>query len=242
MHRQQGRSTSRSSSGHRDIGRKCAEYKQWLDNEQSKLDEALQELEPARAWDQEARQILEDIIHQQEQEQLHKDIIELETGGPADPDGPPYKRSRLAGEAVSVDEVLMGGESSDDVEDPQEFLLLQAQFRVQQRLQQQVLHYQQIKKEHREARARVLSYRTTRPSSAREEAAPFPVVGKPPERDALGAAILVEQRRIEMEEQVKGAISTSATPETTFPDGLKGPRSTPEVPASEAGTRWMATK
>ena len=105
-----------------------------------------------------------------------------------------------------------------------------------------MLHYQQIKKEHREARARVLSYRTTKPSSAREEAAPFPVVGKPPEKDALGAALLIEQRRLEMEGQVKGAVSASSTPEATFPDGLKGPRSSPEVPASEAGTRWMATK
>ena len=131
---------------------------------------------------------------------------------------------------------------SDDVEDPQEFLLLQAQIRVQQRMQQQVLHYQQIKKEHREAKEKLLSYRTTKPNSARAEAAPFPVAGKPPEKDALGAALLVEQRRIEMEEQIKGAISSSTTPEATFPDGLMGPRSTPEVPAGVAGTRWMATK
>ena len=227
------------AQGHR---KKCAEYKQWLDDEQGKLDAALVELEPAKAWDQQARQILEDIIQQQEQEQLRKDLVELDTGGPPDDDGPPLKRSRLAEEAVSVDDVLIGGESSDDVEDPQEFLLLQAQFKVQQRMQQQVLHYQQIKREHREAKARVLSYRSTNPNPARAEAAPFPVVGKPPEKDALGAALLVEKHRIEMEEQVKGAAATSATSEATFPDGLKGPRSTPEVPASEAGTRWMATK
>ena len=62
------------------------------------------------------------------------------------------------------------------------------------------------------------------------------------ERSDGHAALLVEKHRIEMEEQVKGAAATSATSEATFPDGLKGPRSTPEVPASEAGTRWMATK
>ena len=227
------------AQGHR---KKCAEYKQWLDDEQTKLDEALRELEPARAWDQEARQILEDIIHRQEQEQLHRDIIELDAGGPPDDGGPPLQRSRMAEDSMSVDEFLIGGGSSDDVEDPQEFLLLQAQIRVQQRMQQQVLHYQQIKKEHREAKEKLLSYRTAKPSSAREVAAPFPVAGKPPEKDALGAALLVEQRRIEMEEQVKGAVSSSTTPEATFPDGLMGPRSTPEVPAGVAGTRWMATK
>ena len=128
------------------------------------------------------------------------------------------------------------------MEDLQEFLLLQAQFRIPQRMQQQVLQYQQIKAEHREARARVTSFRTTKDKPAREEAAPFPVVGMPPAKDALGAALLIEQRRLEMEGQVKGAVSTSSTPEATFPDGLKGPRSSPEVPASEAGTRWMATK
>ena len=110
------------------------------------------------------------------------------------------------------------------------------------RLQQQVLQYQQIKKEHREAKAKVLSFRSTNPKPAREEAAPFPVVGTPPEKDALGAAILVEQRRLEMEAQVKGAVPSPATPEAAFPDGLKGPRTTREVPAGEAGTRWMATK
>ena len=135
------------------------------------------------------------------------------------------------------------GESSDDAEDPQEFLFLQAQFRAQQRLRQQALQYQQIKKEHRGAKAKVLSFRSTNPTKpAREEAAPFPVVGKPPEKDALGAAILIEQRRLEMEEQVKGAVSSSATLETAFHDGLMGPRTIPEVPASEAGTRWMVTK
>ena len=94
------------AQGHR---KQCAEYKQWLDSEQAKLDEAIQELEPARAWDEEARQILEDIIQQQEQEQLHKDTIELDKGGPVDLDGPPLKRSRLAEEAVSADEVLLMG-------------------------------------------------------------------------------------------------------------------------------------
>ena len=228
------------AQGHR---KKCAEYQQWLESEQAKLGEAIQELEPARAWDEEARQILEDIIQQREQEQLKKDIIELDKGGPMDLDGPPPpERSRLAEEAVSVDEVFMGGESSDDVEDPQEFLLLQAQSRVQQRLQQQVPQYQQIKKEHGEAKAKVLSFRSTNPKNpAREEAAPFPVVGKPPEKDALGAAFLIEQRRLEMGGQVKGAVSSSATPEAAFPDGLMPPWATPEVPASEAGARWMAT-
>ena len=95
------------AQGHR---KKCAEYKQWLDSEQAKLDEAIQELEPARAWDEEARQILEDIIHQQEQEQLHKDTVELDMGGPADLNGPPLKRSRLAEDAASVGEVPMGGD------------------------------------------------------------------------------------------------------------------------------------
>ena len=233
------------AQGHR---KKCAEYKQWLDCEQAKLDEAIQQLEPARAWDEEARQILEDIIKQQEQEQLAKDIIELDKGGPIiemdlDDDGPQRpKRIRLAEDAASIDEVLNGGESSDDVECPQEFMLLQAQFRVQQRLQQQVLQYQQIKKEHREARARVHSFRTTNPRRAREGAAPFPVVGEPPASDALGAAIDIEKRRLEMEEQVKGAISSSTTPEAAFPDGLLPPRGTPEVPAGEAGARWMSTK
>ena len=72
-------------------------------------------------------------------------------------------------------------------------------------------------------------------------AAPFPVAGEPPEKDALGAALLVEKRRLEMEEQVKGAVSSSTTPEAAFPDGLMPPRATPEAPASEAGDRWMAT-
>ena len=227
------------AQGHR---KKCAEYKQWLDSEQAKLDEAIQELEPARAWDEEARQILEDIVKQQEQEQIAKDIVELDKGGPMDLDSiPPPKRSRLAEEAVSVDEVLMGGESFDDVECPQEFLLLQAQFRVQQRLQQQVLQYQQIKKEHREARARVLSFRTTNPRKAREKAAPFPVVGglqrrKPSVQPSTSRSVASRW------EQVKGAVSSSTTPEAAFSDGLMPPRTIPEAPASEAGNRWMATK
>ena len=163
--------------------------------------------------------------------------MDLDDDGPQRP-----KRIRLAEDAASIDEVLNGGESSDDVECPQEFLLLQAQFRVQQRLQQQVLQYQQIKKEHREARARVHSFRTTNPRRAREGAAPFPVVGEPPASDALGAAIDIEKRRLEMEEQVKGAISSSTTPEAAFPDGLMPPRVAPEAPAGEAGARWMSTK
>ena len=130
------------------------------------------------------------------------------------------------------------------MEDPQEFLLLQAQFKVQQRMQQQVLHCQKIKAEHREAKARVLFFRSTKAKPAREEAAPFPVVGMPPAKDALGVAFLVEQRRFEMGAQVKGAVSASSTPEATFPDGLSSAYRTAEseVPAGEAGTRWMATK
>ena len=88
----------------------------------------------------------------------------------------------------------------------------------------------------------MLSFRSTNPKKAREEAAPFPVMGGPPEKEALGAAIDIEKRRLEMGEQVKGAVSSYSTPEAAFPDGLTPPRATPEAPASEAGNRWMATR
>ena len=69
----------------------------------------------------------------------------------------------------------------------------------------------------------MLSFRSTNPKKAREEAAPFPVMGGPPEKKAFGAAIDIEKRRLELEEQVKGAISSSTTPEAAFPDGLMPP-------------------
>ena len=111
---------------------------------------------------------------------------------------------------------------------------------MQQRLQRQVLQYQQIKKEDREAKAKVLSFRSTNQKKpAREEAAPFPVVGKPPEKDALGAAILIEQRRLEMEAQVTGAISSSAHLRQPSPMGSRAPeRLLRFLPVRQAPGGW----
>ena len=215
------------AQGHR---QKCVQYKQWLDEEQAKLDQAIADLEPARQWDEQARQQLEDLIWRQEREQLQRDAQEMDNGGPP---GVAKKRAHRLDDP-EPDE-FMDGEDSDDIQDPQEFLLLQAQIKSQQKMQEQILKYRQIRTEHRRARESLHSLRATRAKAHRDAIAPYPSGGRPDGAPSENDKESIEQRRIDMEEQIKGALAAASASEGSFP----GPS---EDPASEAGARWMATK
>jgi hypothetical protein len=231
--------------------KKVAEYQQWLYDEKCKLQVALDELEPARKWDDEARIKLEEFIEDQKQQQLAKmqeemdklARVHIEEVNDEQQDDASCNVDSCAGRRGAKKpkrthdlddpeaDIFMGlDEDSDDIQDPQEFLLLQEQIKQQKRLQEQIHRYHQSKIEYKQTKHKLHAFRANRRQQHRDSTCPYPPVRLP-------AGDEVEQAKGGMEEQVRGAVATSSSPEGKFP-GFEG--TDPSIDAAVSG-RWIDT-